>query len=113
MTFELILQSIGITGIVISFIIIAKLSARMGEGLMLAPYYRWDYVAVILALSTIPLHFYLHQKYEMPHAENVSMDMGGLYVFLLLISNIIVILVSFRYWWWLKGAILNQKKNQT
>lgn len=111
MPHELILQSIGIIGIVISFFIIAKLSARMGEGLMLSKYYRLDYVAAILALSTIPVHFYLHQKYELPHAENAFLDMEGLYIFLLLVSNVIVILVSIRYWWWLKDEIL--KKNQT
>ena len=103
---ELILQSIGIIGIVISFFIIAKLSERMGEGLMLSKYYRLDYVSVILALSTIPVHFYLHQEYELPHAENTFLDMEGLYIFLLLVSNVIVILVSIRYWWWLKDEIL-------
>ncbi len=111
MPYELILQSIGIIGIVISFIIIAKLSERMGEGLMLAKYYRLDYIASILALSTIPIHIYLHQKYELPHAEGAFLDIEVLYIFLLLVSNVIVILVSVRYWWWLKDEIL--ENNQT
>ncbi|MDW7726584.1 MAG: hypothetical protein SCH70_05630 [Candidatus Methanoperedens sp.] len=106
----LILQSIGITGVVISFIIIAKLSERMGEGLMLPKYYRLDYVAAILALSTIPVHIYLHRKYELPHTENAFLGMEAFYIFLLLVSNIIVIIVSIRYWWWLKDEIMEKKQ---
>ena len=104
MILDLLLQSIGIIGIFVFFIVLAKLSARMGEGLRLPSYYLWYYVAIIVALLTIPVHVYLHQKYEMPHSVE-SLDLQGLYVSLLLISNVIVILVSVRYWWWLKDEI--------
>lgn len=104
MMLDLLLQSIGIIGIIVFYVVLAKLSARMGEGLMLAPYYLWYYVAIIIASLTIPLHVYLHQKYEMPHSMEY-LDLQGLYISLLLISNVIVILVSFRYWWWLKDEI--------
>lgn len=105
---DFLLQSIGIIGIIIFYIVLAKLSARMGEGLMLAPYYLWYYVAIIITLLTIPIHVYLHQKYEMPHSIEATLDLQGLYVSLLLISNVIAITVSFRYWWWLKDEIFNR-----
>ncbi len=104
---DFLLQSIGIIGMIIFYIVLAKLSARMGEGLMLAPYYRWYYVAIIIISLTIPLHVYLHQKYEIPHSMEY-LDLHGLYISLLLIGNVIAILVSFRYWWWLKDEILSR-----
>ncbi|HIH44044.1 MAG TPA: hypothetical protein HA257_02870 [Candidatus Methanoperedenaceae archaeon] len=104
---DFLLQSIGIIGIIVFYIVLAKLSARMGEGLMLAPYYRWYYVSCIIISLTIPVHIYLHQRYEMPHSVE-SLDMQGLYFSLLLIGNLIAILVSFRYWWWLKDEIFKR-----
>lgn len=109
MLMELFLQSIGVAGIVIFYLILAKLSARMGEGLMLPSYYLWDYVAGIIALSTIPFHVFLHQTYDMPHEPGTLLDLQGLYILMLLISYLIVILVSFRYWWWLKDEIWGKK----
>lgn len=100
MIVELLFQSIGVIGIAIFYLIIAKLSARMGEGLRLPFYYRWDYVACVIVLSTILLHAYMHYK-EIPHDSLFDL----LYILMLLISNVIVILVSKRYWWWLKDEI--------
>jgi hypothetical protein len=80
----------------------------MGEGLRLAPYYRWHYAACIIILSTIPVHLYMHQEYEIPDLTGSSLDLQVLYVSLLLISNVIVILVSFRYWGWLKDELLGK-----
>jgi hypothetical protein len=82
----------------------------MGEGLRLPPYYRWNYIACIITLSTIPLHLYLHQTYDIPDLAGSSLDLQVLYIFLLLISNVIVILVSFRYWGWLKDELLGKLK---
>lgn len=101
---ELILQSIGITGIIIFYIVLAKLSARMGEGLMLRPYYLLDYAACVIVLSTIPVHLYIYQQYGLAHLGE-SLDLQVIYFSLLLLSNIIVILVSIRYWWWLKSEL--------
>lgn len=92
---DFLLQSIGIIGILVFYIVLAKLSARMGEGLMLAPYYQLYYVACIIVSLTIPVHMY-----------SESLDLKGLYISLLLIGNVIVILISIRYWWWLKNEIL-------
>lgn len=103
MVLDLILQSIGITGIIIFYIVLAKLSARMGEGLMLPRYYLWDYIACILIFLTIPAHAYLHIRYEIPHPAPPEFQV--LYVSLFLVSTVIVILVSLKYWWWLKDEI--------
>lgn len=102
---EFILQSIGVIGIVVFYVVLSKLSARMGEGLRQPPYYLWYYVACIVILLTIPVHTYLHQNYQTPHSLESLLDIQGLYIFLLLTGNVIAILVSFRYWWWLKDEI--------
>ncbi|MCZ7392044.1 MAG: hypothetical protein ABOK23_10125 [Candidatus Methanoperedens sp.] len=92
--------SVGTIGIVIFYLVLAKLSARMGNGLGLAPYYLWDYVACIIALSSIYVHAQLH-----PIPQHASLDVQGLYISLLLLSNVIVVIVSFKYWWWLKDEL--------
>ncbi|MCX9029568.1 MAG: hypothetical protein OIN86_15480 [Candidatus Methanoperedens sp.] len=79
----------------------------MGKGLRLASFYLWYYVACIITLLTIPIDLYLHQRYETPHLP--AIDIQGLYFSFLLLSNVIVILVSFKYWLWLKDELLNQK----
>lgn len=107
---DFLLHSIGIAGILIFYIILAKLSERMGEGLRLPPYYRWYYAACIIVLLSIPLHIYLHQNYNIQGLENDSFDMQGIYVFMLLLSNVVVILVSIKYWGWLKDEILVKNK---
>lgn len=107
MELDLILQTTGAIGIIIFYFILAKLSRRMGEGLMLAPYYRWDYIACFIVLLTIPLHAYVHIRYEAQHSGS-PLDLEALYISLLLLSTVIVILVSYRYWWWLKDEILKR-----
>ena len=103
MVLDLLLQSIGITGIIVFYIVLAKLSARMGEGLMLPRYYLWDYIACVIIFLTIPAHAYLHIIYEIPHPAPLEFQV--LYVAMLLTGTIIVILVSLKYWWWLKDEI--------
>lgn len=76
---------------------------------MLPPYYLWYYVAIIITLLPIPIHAYMLQKYELPQLAGYSLGLEGLYVSLLLISNVIVILVSYRYWWWLKDEIFSNR----
>lgn len=105
---DLILHSAGTIGIVIFYVVIAKLSALMGKGLRLPSYYRWYYAACVVTLLTIPIHLYLHQRYETSHSMESVLDLEGLYISFLIISNVIVIIVSSRYWWWLKDELLNQ-----
>ncbi len=104
---DLLLQSIGITGIVIFYIVLAKLSERMGKGLMLPRYYLWYYVSCILALLIIPLYAYLHLRYEITNSPEL-VNLQALYFSMLLVSNVIAILVSIKYWWWLKDEILGK-----
>jgi len=101
---DFLLQSVGTFGIVIFYIILAKLSALMGKGLRLGSYYLWYYVAIIITLLTIPIHLYLHRPYETIHS--LDADLEVIYVSFLLLSNIIVIIVSIKYWWWLKNELL-------
>jgi len=103
---DFLLQSVGTFGIVIFYIILAKLSALMGKGLRLGSYYLWYYVAIIITLLTIPIHLYLHLSYETNHSLGAAIDLEGLYVSFLILSNIIVIIVSIKYWWWLKSELL-------
>ena len=105
---DFILLSFGTMGIVIFYIVIAKLSALMGKGMRLPPYYLWYYVASLITSFTIPIHLFLHQRYETPHSLEYVIDLQGIYFSLLLLSNIIVLIVSFKYWWWLKDELLNQ-----
>jgi hypothetical protein len=107
---DFLLHSIGIAGVLIFYTILAKLSERMGEGLRLPPYYRWYYLACIIAFLSIPLHIYLHQNYAIHGLENDSLYIQGIYIFILLLSNVIVILVSIKYWGWLKDEILVKNK---
>jgi hypothetical protein len=72
----------------------------MGKGLGLARYYLWDYVACVIALSSIYVHAQLH-----PIPQPSSPDVQGLYISMLFLSNVIVILVSVKYWWWLKDEL--------
>lgn len=109
---DVILHSIGIIGIVIFYIVLARLSALMGKGLRLSHFYLWYYVASLLSLLTIPIHLYLHTKYENPHLSGSALDIQSLYFFLFLLSNIIVIIVSFRYWWWLKDELLRNRNRE-
>lgn len=107
---DLLLQSIGITGIVIFYVVLAKLSERMGKGLMLPHYYLWYYVSCIITLLIIPAHTYLHLRYELPHSLEL-IDQQALYFTMLLLSNVIAILVSIKYWWWLKDEIFKKLKS--
>jgi len=101
---DFILQSVGTVGIVIFYFTLAKLSALMGRGLRLGSYHLWYYIAIIITLLTIPIHLYLHLFYA--HSLDAAIDLQGLYVSFLLLSNSIVIIVSIKYWWWLKNELL-------
>ena len=103
---DFILQSVGTVGIVIFYFTLAKLSALMGRGLRLGSYHLWYYIAIIITLLTIPIHLYLHLFYEKTHSLGIALDLEGLYVSFLLLSNSIVIVVSIKYWWWLKNELL-------
>lgn len=78
----------------------------MGKGMRLGSYYLLYYVAILITLLTIPIHLYIHLNYENIHSLGEAIDLEGLYVSFLLLSNMIVIMVSVKYWWWLKRELL-------
>lgn len=78
----------------------------MGKGMRLGSYHLLYYIAIIITLLTIPIHLYIHLNYKTMHSFEEAIDLEGLYVSFLLLSNIIVIMVSIKYWWWLKKELL-------
>ncbi len=97
---DFILQTVGAIGVVVFYIVLARLSARMGNGFKLPPYYLWYYVSCIIMELTIPVYVSLRQTPEL----------RTLYFSMLLISNVIAIIVSYRYWWWLKDELLGKQE---
>ncbi len=91
MTIDFVLFYAGILGILVFYSVLMHLSARMGEGMGLPKYYLLYYLAIFALILTIPVQY---------AAEGSS---GDALSTLLVIGNIIVMAVSFKYWWWLKG----------
>lgn len=88
---------IGISGFLIFYAVLAHLSARMGEGLRLPPYYRIYYIAVLfLVLAAI------YGWYNGGGSEDMIMV-------LLIIGNALAIVASYKYWWWLKDELWMKK----
>ncbi len=87
---------LGISGFLILYIVLAHLSARMGEGLRLPGYYRLYYIAIlILVLAGL----YGSSQYA---GENDSED---ILLILLIIGNALAVAASYKYWWWLKDEL--------
>ena len=94
---ELGLFYLGILGLLILYVVLTSLSARMGEGMGLPRYYLLYYLAILALVLTVPAGWSIHYAGE-KSSENT------LFV-LLIIANIIAIAASFKYWWWLKGEL--------
>ncbi|KCZ71968.1 hypothetical protein ANME2D_02025 [Candidatus Methanoperedens nitroreducens] len=84
----------GILGFLVLYIVLIRLSARMGEGMGLPRYYLLYYVAILALILTIPAGWSIH------YAKEESLE--DVLFTLLIIGNAIVIAASFKYWWWLK-----------
>ncbi len=96
MILDFFLFSLGILGLIILNITLARLSARMGEGMGLPGYYRLYYVTVLTQVIALAAGWYY---------------MGQETLFsLLIIGNVIAIAASFRYWWWLRDELVNKNK---
>ena len=91
---EFILFLIGISGLLIMYIVLTDLSARLGEGMRLPRFYKLYFVAILVTILTIPQGWSIHFL-----GESGSED--TLFV-LLTTGNIIVVITSYKYWWWLK-----------
>jgi len=86
---------IGISGFLIFYAVLAHLSARMGEGLRLPPYYRIYYFAVLFLILAG-----LYGWYD--GSENMVMV-------LLIFGNALAVAASHKYWWWLKDELWMKK----
>lgn len=84
---------IGMVGIVVLFWVLARLSARMGEGMHLARYYYLYYLSILLVILTALLYLQ-------------SGDILALLYGLLIAANCLAILASYKYWWWLKDELV-------
>ncbi|VVB94490.1 Uncharacterised protein [uncultured archaeon] len=95
MIIDFVLFCAGILGILVFYAVLMHLSARMGEGMRLPKYYLLYYLAIFTLILTIPA------SWSVQYAADGSS--GDALFTLLVIGNIIVMAVSFKYWWWLKG----------
>lgn len=93
---------LGISGLIILYIVLIHLSARMGEGMGLPGYYRLYYIAILSLILTLPTGWSIHYT-----AKESSQEI--LFV-LLIIGNAIAIAASFKYWWWLKNQLMDKSK---
>lgn len=100
MMLDFILFFIGISGLLILYIVLAHLSARMCEGMGLPSYYLLYFIAILALVLALPQGWPIY--YEQ---KDTSSDI--LFI-LLIIGNAIAIAASFKYWWWLKDELLNK-----
>ena len=98
MIIEFVLFLIGISGFFSLYMVLAHLSAHMGEGLRLPEFYRLYFAAILIIIYVIPYGWSIHYL-----GENGSEDI--LFI-LLTIGNIIAVIASYKYWWWLKDEFL-------
>ncbi len=97
---DFVLFFIGLSGLLMLYIILAHLSARMCEGMGLPSYYLLYFIAILALILTLPEGWQIY--YEQ---KDSSLDT---LLILLIIGNIIAIAASFKYWWWLKDELLNK-----
>ncbi len=102
MTIDVVLFYAGILGILVFYAVLMHLSARMGEGMHLPKYYLLYYLAIFALILTIP---------AVQYAPNDNS--GDILFTLLLVGNIIVMAVSFKYWWWLKNEFFGKEDKRT
>ncbi|TRZ90202.1 MAG: hypothetical protein D4R88_04085 [Methanosarcinales archaeon] len=93
---------LGISGFIILYVVLAHLSARMGEGLRLPGYYRLYYIA-ILVLVVAALYGWYQYSGEKGYDD--------ILLILLIIGNVFAVAASYKYWWWLKDELWIKKDN--
>ncbi|VVB85431.1 Uncharacterised protein [uncultured archaeon] len=88
---------IGIFGLIVFYIILAHLSARMGAGLGVPGYYLLYFIAILVLILAILAGWSIYLKGNYGHVYILFS--------LLIIGNIIAIAASYKYWWWLKNEL--------
>lgn len=90
---------VGISGFLIFFAVLAHLSARMGEGLHLPPYYRIYYIALLFLILAALYVWYIYS----------GEGFEDMMLVLLIIGNALAVVASYKYWWWLKDELWIKK----
>ncbi len=101
MIFELVLFLLGILGFAVLYVVLAHLSARMGEGMHISGYYLLYYIAILVLILILPAGWSIYYAGERGLENSLFA--------LLTLGNIVAIAASFKYWWWLKKEILGNK----
>ncbi len=99
MIFEFGLFFTGILGFIILYVVLAHLSARMGEGMGLPKYYLLYYIAIVALILTLPAGW---SNYAGSGNSKDTLFM------LLTAGNAVVLAASFKYWWWLKSELVDK-----
>ncbi len=84
----------GISGFIVLYAVLAHLSARMGEGLRLPPYYRLYFIAILFQVLAALYGWYAGEK----GSEDMPLIMQ-------IIGNVLAVAASYKYWWWLKDEL--------
>lgn len=84
---------VGIAGMVVLFAVLARLSARMGEGMHIPGYYYLYYLSMLASLAA---------------AAGIALYPDAYYYVLLVLSigNCLTIAASYKYWWWLREELV-------
>lgn len=100
MIIEFGLFFLGILGLLVFYTVLARLSARMGEGMGIPKYWILYYFSILTLILTIPAGWSVHYT--------GNSDSGDTLFTLLIIGNVVAIAASFKYWWWLKDELLGR-----
>ncbi|HEY9246404.1 MAG TPA: hypothetical protein VIO11_06110 [Candidatus Methanoperedens sp.] len=103
MIIDYVLFSLGILGLIILYVVLGYLSARMGEGMRLPGYYRLYYAAVLALVLALAAGWPIYYAGK----ENS----GYFPSYLMIAGNAIAIAASYKYWWWLRDEILNKNES--
>jgi len=98
MILDFVLFSVGIMGLIILYIVLSHLSARMGEGMALPGYYRLYFIGILALLASLAAGWSVH------YAQKKNL-LDILFI-LLITGNTAAIAASFKYWWWLKHELV-------
>lgn len=104
MIIEFGLFFLGISGLLVFYTVLARLSARMGEGMGITKYCILYYFSILALILTIPVAWSVHYT--------GNRNSGDTLFALLTTGNVIAIAASFKYWWWLKDELLDKHEKE-
>ncbi len=103
-----VLSSLGFIALIYTYLVLARLSQRLGNVTKTRPYYRLYYVSIALGVLALASDFFnLRLRFPMAGALPLEFDpqifIWTFYVPLAL-SALIALAVTWRYWSWLLRA---------